>query len=231
MLKIFNKAFSLVFVFSFIMSGQNKKIEENSTFQKSMYFSENVSKESAIKAFLLKFDLNNDNTFVSSKIETNSLGIKHQRNQQYYKGIKVEFGTLITHAHENNVESINAELYNAQSLDIMPSLSAQQCFLIVTNEINAQKYLWDNKEQAAILNYEKPSGELVIFPIVVTGEIRLAYKYDIYSLEPLARQEVYVDAHSGAILYKNPIIKHLNDFSTDNSMNKIDSSVLEYEFV
>ncbi|WP_396166098.1 M4 family metallopeptidase [Flavobacterium sp.] len=231
MLKIFNKAFSLVFVFSFIMSGQNKKIEENSTFQKSMYFSENVSKESAIKAFLLKFDLNNDNTFVSSKSETNSLGLNHQRHQQYYKGIKVEFGTLITHAHENNVESINAELYNAQSLDIMPSLSAQQCFLIVTNEINAQKYLWDNKEQAAILNYEKPSGELVIFPIVVTGEIRLAYKYDIYSLEPLARQEVYVDAHSGAILYKNPIIKHLNDFSSSKPIVNKDLSVENFDLL
>lgn len=68
---------------------------------------------------------------------------------------------------------------------------------------------------------KKPSGELVILPNVKNGEVNLAYKFDIYTTEPLARDEIYVDAHSGAIIYANAIIKHAHEISKniENSKN------------
>lgn len=192
---------------SFFSNAQNK-LRDNEPFQKVIHFDKNISKENAITYFLNNQNLDSFNSFISSKENSDNSGLVHQRHQQYYRGIKVEFGTLITHTKYGTVVSINGELYNASSLNLNPFLNSEQAFNNALADINASKYLWEDEEQSQIVNYQKPQGELVIFPIVKTGETRLAYKYDIYSIEPVSRQEVFVDAHSGQILYKNPIIKH-----------------------
>ena len=51
------------------------------------------------------------------------------------------------------------------------------------------------------LSFEVPEGELVYFD-TGDGAPRLAYKFDIYALEPLSRDYVFVDTHSGEILEK-----------------------------
>ncbi|MEO5777023.1 MAG: M4 family metallopeptidase [Flavobacterium sp.] len=190
------------------------KYNEKGCIQKYYQFDSNVNKQQAISFYLKKNSLDADNSFVSSKETTDASGIVHQRNQQFYKGRKVEFGTLITHTLNGNVISINSELYNPKSVNSSPTLTAQIAFNKALINIGAQKYLWEDEQQAKIMNYEKPTGELVFFPIVKTGEVTLAYKFDIYSIEPLSRIEIFVDAHSGEILYKNPIIKHVSELNS-----------------
>jgi Zn-dependent metalloprotease len=187
------------------------KYNEKGCIQKSYKFDSNVNKEQAIAFYLKRNGFDADVTLVSNKETTDLSGMVHQRNQQFYKGIKVEFGTLITHTLNGNVISINSELYDPKSVNNIPSLSPQAAFNNALSNIGAQKYLWEDKAQAQIMDYQKPNGELVFFPIVKTGVVTLAYKFDIYSIEPLSRIEILVDAHSGEILYKNPIIKHLSD--------------------
>ena len=210
---------------SFFSNAQNK-LRDNEPFQKVIHFDKNISKENAIIYFLNNQNLDSFNSFISSKENSDDSGLVHQRHQQYYRGIKVEFGTLITHTKYGTVVSINGELYNASSLNLNPILNSEQAFNNALAEINASKYLWEDEEQSQIVNYQKPQGELVIFPIVKTGETRLAYKYDIYSIEPVSRQEVFVDAHSGQILYKNPIIKHATSSSREIKNN---SQVTNFE--
>lgn len=195
------------------------KYNEKASIQKSYKFTNNVNKEQAIVFYLKRNKLDTDVTFVSSKETTDQSGLVHQRNQQFYKGIKVEFGTLITHTLNGNVISINSELYNPIAVNSSPTITSQIAFNQVLLNIGAQKYLWEDTEQAKIMDYQKPNGELVYFPIVKTGEVRLAYKFDIYAIEPIARIEIFVDAHSGEILYKNPIIKHFAE-TTSKKVNE-----------
>ena len=190
------------------------KYNEKGCIQKYYQFDSNVNKQQAIAFYLKNNGFDTDNSFVSSKETNDASGIVHQRNQQFYKGRKVEFGTLITHTLNGNVISINSELYNPNSVNSSPTITAQIAFNKALLNIDAQKYLWEDNEQAKIMNYDKPTGELVFFPIVKTGEVTLAYKFDIYSIEPLSRIEIFVDAHSGDILYKNPIIKHVNELNS-----------------
>ena len=206
----------LIFLFISISSYAQNRFKENEPFQKVMHFDKNISKEDAIKNFFKIQGLDSDNSFTASKETSDESGLVHQRHQQFYKGLKVEFGTLITHTRNGNVVSINGELYKASSLNLIPTLSAEEGINRAINNIQAIKYLWEDEQQSAIVNYQKPVGELVIFPIVKTGEVKLAYKYDIYTIEPISRQEVYVDAHDGQILYKNPIIKHAASFVPEN---------------
>lgn len=217
---------SLIFT-SFITCGlvAQNKLDDNGPFQKSQKFKVDISKKDAISQYLIRQGLDSNNSFISKKASVDETGTEHQRNQQYYKGIKVEFGTLITHTKNDNVTFINSELYNASSLNLIPTLSLSQGFEKAVNNINAVKYLWEDQQQADIVGYEKPNGELVIFPVVRTGEVKLAYKYDIYAMTPLSREEVYVDAHTGSVLYKNPVIKHAGSYDDVKSIDEFETLI------
>lgn len=224
--------FKLIIIsfFSLCAHSQNK-IVENKTFQKTLTFKEAISKQDALNFFSKQNGLDANNTFVSKKETSDNSGLSHQRNQQFYKGIKVEYGTLITHCRNGNVESINGEIYNASSLDLTPSFNAIEGLNKALLNINAIKYLWEDEQQSQIVGYQKPQGELLIYPIVKTGEVKLAYKYDIYTIEPLSRQEVYVDAHNGEILFKEQIIKHATSFNGNKITTPIpnNSNVSDFE--
>ena len=215
----FQKFLILFIAFFSIFTGFsqiNNKLSDKVAFQKTLKFDYDVDYITAIQLFSSEFRLGKGNTFAIKNSSIDKNGVEHIRQEQFFKGLKVEFGTLITHTLNNAVQTINGELYNADGLNLIPTLSKQDGLNIAISEMKAIKFLWDNKEDADAINYKKPDGDLLIFPIVKSGEIKLAYKYDIYSTEPIARIEVYVDAHNGEILYKNPIIKHSNDSHYNN---------------
>lgn len=199
-----------LFVTASVCGQKNPKMEEDAPFQKTLNFEGGISKEAAIAQFTKAYKLGKGNTFEAKKQSVDKTEMAHQRHQQFYKGIKVEFGMLITHGFNGSVVSVNGELYNASELNLTPSLSKTQGFERALIDTHAQKYLWEDALESKAMEYQKPEGELVIFPLVKTGVVRLAYKYDIYAMLPISREEIFVDAHSGEILYRNPIIKHAN---------------------
>ncbi|MEC4003645.1 M4 family metallopeptidase [Flavobacterium sp. SUN052] len=202
--------FSLLFLQP-VVGQTNKKINDKEPIQTVVRFEFPLSTSEAIAKFKSKNKLEKATNYAPTYSNTDESGRTHQHLQQFYKGLKVEFGVIITHSQNNEVYMINGEAYNTNGLSIAPTLTNNQALNVILNSKNGATYLWDSKEDAAALNYEKPTGELVILPLVKTGEVKLAYKFDIYTTEPLARDEIYVDAHSGAIIYSNPIIKHAND--------------------
>ncbi len=191
-------------------SQKNEPLREGIQYQKTLKFDSDIDSKTAISLFSKKYKLGKGYTFVEKTSSLDQKGISHIRQQQFYKGLKVEFGMLITHIQNENVLSINGELYNAEGLNLTPSILKSNGFDLAIKASKGLKFLWDSPEDALAMEYKKPEGEMVIFPLVKTGEIRLAYKFDIYSLEPISREEIYVDAHSGEILFKDPIIKHAN---------------------
>lgn len=201
-----------------VQAQKSEKYDPNSAFQKTMKIESPLSKDEALKEFGKKYGLDQRSTFSVYTETSDFSGLIHQRHQQYFDGLKVEFGTVITHSKDGQVESINGELYNPGGLNLKPVLTAAQGFQIALNVVPAEKFLWEDAEAAAMMDYEKPKGELVIFPLVNKGEVRLAYKYDIYVAQPVSRQEIYVDASSGEVLYKNPIIKHADRLISNEEM-------------
>jgi bacillolysin len=209
---------------SFVGNAQNI-LKDDVAYQKTLKFDNAIAKKDALNSFSKLYNLEAANTFVAKTETSDESGLVHQRHQQFYKGIMVEFGTAITHSQNGNVLLINGELYNPKNLDLKASFDSQIGFQKALMAVNAQKFLWEDAVQARLVDYKKPSGELVIFPLVKTGEVRLAYKYDIYATEPISRQEVYVDAHSGEILFKNPIIKHANKLVSNAEVNQVSKAM------
>ena len=218
----------MTFFVSGVFAQTDQKYNSDKAYQKTLKLENVTSKENAISKFSKQYDLDQNNTFEEQTQTADALGRIHQRHQQLYKGIKVEFGTLIIHTREGRVETVNGELYNAKNLNIKPTLSAIEGFNKAINYIGAQKYLWDDVTSAKAMDYVKPTGELVIFPKVNSGKICLAYKYDIYATLPLSRGEVYVDAHTGEIIYIDPIIKHASSLNkgAEQAKAKIGEAIL-----
>ena len=201
--------FILVLIYSSLpMYSQNKPISDQVAYQTSFVFDNPIDKSTAIEQFITKMLDGKGYVFESKTPSVDDVGNEHQRHQEYYKGLKVEFGTLITHSKLGKTFYINAELYNVGATNLTPNLSQTAAFSFLMNLKNGATFLWDDQVQAQLLNYNKPEGELVLLPNIKTGQVNLAYKYDVYTTEPLARDYIYLDANTGKLLLTNAIIKH-----------------------
>lgn len=213
------------------ITAQNKIMPQDETYQFTKKFEQGVSKQNALVAFYKENKLDANFTFVTKNVSIDRLGNSHERLSQFYKGIKIVFGEIITHTDQNGfVNSINGEFYRVGDLNTTPVLSKETAFAEALKHKPSTQYLWDDEASAKEINYKKPEGELVIVPLVHTGEVKLAYKFDIYSLMPIYRDEVYVDATTGKVIYINPIIKHANDArvaknDSEGNYNKLEAVV------
>jgi len=175
--------------------------------------------------------LTSDDALVKVKTENDQLGFTHDTYQQYFQGVKVEFGIYKAHAKNGNLMLLNGALFSPGKLKVVPTLNKQAAFDKAVLSVGASRYLWESPDEAKIMgNYKKPEGELVVFPgeVINKSKARLAYKFDVYATQPVSRAYIYVDAHSGAILYSDSIIKHLDHYSSGTRKNK---SVSEAPFV
>lgn len=175
-----------------------------------------------------KLKMSQDETLQRVKQEIDDLGFTHEKFQQQFKGLKVEFATYTAHAKRGILRTMNGQFYDVNNLSIQPKISNEQAFQKALNHTKAEKYLWDYPEAAkAMDNYQKPEGELVILPkeVLRTKKAKLAYKFDIYATKPLSRGYLYIDANTGEALFYNAIIKHadkIGDLGKIKSLSKID---------
>ncbi|WP_052503452.1 M4 family metallopeptidase [Lacinutrix sp. Hel_I_90] len=170
--------------------------------------------------------------FFQIKSESDNIGFLHQKYQQSYNGIPVEFGTYTLHGRNGKVVSISGEYYDLEGVNTTPAINKLQGFQSAVNHIGAQSYLWDNVVMANQMNYSKPVGELVLLPNLdaqgkeTSKNAQLAYKYDIYATQPISRGVIYVDAVTGKVLFYNSIIKHLDEHA--NSSKNLISVATEH---
>ncbi len=174
-------------------------------------------------------DLKQAETFVLQKDQIDEIGIQHQKFQQYYKGIKVEYGTYTAHAKNGRIQMLSGEFKKIDKLNTTPGLSKNAALQAALTQVGATTYMWQSLENEAWIKTEQannnatfyPEGELVIIENYKNRKNRkayrkpvLAYKFDIYADQPRSREYVYVDAQSGKIVHSNAIIKHVEATGT-----------------
>lgn len=128
-------------------------------------------------------------------------GFVHERFCQLYKWIEVEGSMFIVHSKDQQLTALNGDIFDEIALDIVPSLTEKAAVEKAISHTKATKYMWETH----FLDYKFPTGKLVIVP--ENGDFEkqdwhLCYKIDIYATAPLSRNWVYVDAHSGEIIWK-----------------------------
>ncbi len=152
--------------------------------------------------------LTNADQMVQRSAETDQLGFVHQRFAQFYQGIRVEHADYVVHSKSGGVEAINGDFERIANLNITPSVSQKIALNSALSHVGARTYMWQTGEANA--EAFKPTGELVIVrdARVENGPQVLAWKFNVYAAAPVSRAYIYVDAHSGAVVQQDNIIKH-----------------------
>ena len=167
---------------------------------------------------ILKVSKEDDMRLLSSKED--HLGFKHDKYTQYYNNIQVEFATYIIHSKNGKVTSMRGDYFNVKGVKTNPNISNIAAFNAAIGHVNAKAYIWDNEAEAEVLEYQKPTGELVIFPVMskINDVPRLAFKFDIYAQEPVYRADVYIDALTGEFIFENKKIHHVDVSASGQSL-------------
>lgn len=180
------------------------------------------SDKSSVNDFLKKqFKCKNEIEFTeNSKSVIVEKELVSKKMQQYYKGIKVEFGVQNVVSENDNLKTVNGKYVEIQNIETKPKLTEREALNIALKEVGAKEYMWEKKENEDFLKKEQndknatfyPNAEIVIIEKEMLGEKptpTLAYKFNIYASNPLSRDYIYIDAVNGEILLKDPIIKHI----------------------
>ncbi|NJB84724.1 Zn-dependent metalloprotease [Lewinella marina] len=156
-------------------------------------------------------------------------GLVVERYQQYYRGVKVEHGRYNAVSNAEGLQLVSSEHYELDpSVKVQPTLSRDAALQRALDFVGAKQYAWEYIEDQYVrlawsrdflahvqreLEEVRPGGELVIVDDYGTeaADPDLAWKFNVYASEPLSRAWIYVNAHSGKVMLKNPIIKHASD--------------------
>ncbi len=142
-------------------------------------------------------NLKDDDSFEVKSTSNDSYGKTHLKYQQYYKGLKVEFGEYFIHAKGGDIHSINGEAMNVKDVSLSKFVSKETAIKKAIKFVGAKQYIW-NKDAS-----KYPKAEELIVKAkrgAERGEFVLAYKVNVYSTQPLNIANYYVSAATGEIV-------------------------------
>ncbi len=181
----------------------------------------------------LAFD--NPNAFVKSQYqsnasygievldsETDALGFTHYRLRQTFNGVPIEKSMLLVHVKNGKVTSTNGEWFRQLPIAGIKTPAVQENVALnaALKKVDAKTYIWESKEakeRAAMkvmdgaVNFNKPKGTLVYMNVgneLSAQSLRLAYKFDIFAVDPFTQQDVYVDAKNGEVIFSVSQLHH-----------------------
>ena len=131
----------------------------------------------------------------------------HDKYQQYYKNIIVE-GALYTEHHNGScVWFTSGFLTEGLNLSVIPKISKSTALSYAISHVGAETYEWDSTGV-------EPKVDLVITSINENQKIiyKLAWKFNIHSINPFNITDVYVDANDGTIINEVTNIHFNGDF-------------------
>lgn len=157
--------------------------------------------------------------FELTKSKTDRHGMQHDQYIRLVNDIPVAMEVYKIHSVAGIIQSANGSF---STLQMEPTtsgfMSKDQALQSAMDAIHADIYAWQKSPR-----FEKPIPELVILPASVNfyKKPKYAYKINLLALEPLSRNWVYVDASTGELLFKDPIIKHADgNLSSGNHVAK-----------
>ncbi|MCF6240582.1 MAG: M4 family metallopeptidase, partial [Bacteroidales bacterium] len=206
-----------IFIFSINIFGQkvDKSMFDKNNTPKFLKFENALpySKANEQTIFNKYLNLSSNDRLVKIKEHTDKLGVKTISYRQYYKNVKLEYGQYKVHVKNGKINIINGNFIHVENLSVNPEITKKEALKVALNEINAKKYFWElkgidiwqkNEKEDNVTLY--PQGKLVIWSDIENKDVRLAYKFDIYSIEPLSRNFVFIDAQTGEFIDKEPIM-------------------------
>ncbi len=178
-------------------------------------FNSNLNTQAAdiFKTYYKSFGLSGPREMKLYRTDTDEFGMKHYRFKQEYRNIPVFGAEYIIHERQGNSPLGYGFFLPYFKSSTIASLSHEAAVAVALNEVNAQFYMWQDRENETMLRtilkdefatfYPKPKLMFIgpnVFPNM--NEYKLAYKIDVYAAEPLSYYSIFIDANTGEILTK-----------------------------
>lgn len=159
-----------------------------------------------LKEFL---EASENTSFIKVDSKTDDIGILHETFQQYFHAIPVEFGIYKAHVNNKIISAINGDYFPIKAINTVPYISETSAVSIAKRHVKSKTFY---KSSTNKMGYNGSKPKLVVFPKMenISDINRLAYRLDIYVEQPLYRADVYVDAHTGEIIFENNKIHQSN---------------------
>ncbi|HTN47670.1 MAG TPA: M4 family metallopeptidase [Flavipsychrobacter sp.] len=176
-----------------------------------------VETEGAVEALGNYFQLDSRYSFQLMSTLKDDLGFTHYRYRQYCNHIPVEGSMWILHEKGGKIQSVNGDIFDIRSRNKTAAISEEAALNSAMLYLPATKYIWQQSKAELGDEFSKygsqPKGELVYVPeegAFGEKEFKLAYKFDIYAVEPLQRAYVFIDAQDGKPLWKTSRIHEIS---------------------
>ncbi len=132
-------------------------------------------------------------------------GNSHTRGQLYFKGDKVLGSMLIAHHRDSLVYEINGHFYSGGQNQL--ALEPKQAVELAIQYSGASAFMWQDSLEEAEIKSSSHNPEATYYPgaermhvpkeLDFNGTFSLCYAVKVYSIEPLAHKEYYIDAKIG----------------------------------
>lgn len=176
----------------------------------------NVGKSHSLK-------INNSNSFVLQKTNTDELSYIHYDYIQLFNDIQIIGAKLKIHCNTNNlVKSINGDIADIKNFNTTPFFNTNSAIDYAKSYFPASTFAWEDEDSELTVKLQNedstasnvPMPNLVIYNI--NDEYKLAYEMNIALASPLGNWKVYIDAQTGILLKKIDNIKSC--FSTQDNL-------------
>jgi len=167
-------------------------------------FSENTTQSEQETIEIIKSFIKNTNSDLQLKIaQKQGDGSYTLRYFQTVNGYPIEFSALHLQLKNNKITEINGEILDNPQIEPNFVISEETALQFALNYVNAKQYMWEEDDEYL------PKGEKVIVPNRIdfeNSDLKSAYKFNIFSKNPMNRQMIYVDAENGEIILDLPLI-------------------------
>ena len=133
-------------------------------------------------------------------------GERHSEYQLYLNNILVEGMGYAVHYKNGIPKNANGKIIRADEEESVPKLTEKEAVEKAVSSINSKEFLWDK-------NIELYPKALLIY-VPQDTIVKLCYKVDVYSLKPLIREYIYVDAINGEVLKRVSRIHYADQQAT-----------------
>jgi bacillolysin len=195
--------------------------------------SKSFMSQEAIQALKYALPMNQNDTYELMYQKDDEKGMNHQRFQQYYKGLKVEFANYIIHSTNGKITSLNGDFISTDKLVLEEKLNPNEVINIAKALSGAKQFRWEDSKEENMLKlvtqnenatYQPIAEKVIISDFYGNNNARLAYKVSIYSLVPFGAFYYYIDAQNGKLLYKHPILLSANAETRYSGTRQIETS-------
>lgn len=188
---------------------------------KSIVFSPGVNGSDAQSLMKKYLGLGPDDQMLLHSVSRPKAGIIVERYQQWIRGIRVAHGSYVLTSKDGEAKYMTGQVFPVPAAGAeVPAVTEASALSIALKQIDGKSYQWEdeganNELRDLTKNPDTsfyPKGQLVWVENfnndARSGQLFLAWKFDIFATVPLKREEIFVNAKDGGILLVNPKLYH-----------------------